>query len=176
MEIYINNTTGDRYYEGRSMTTYHDGVLFSGIPSAEQLEHWGYTVYVPTEHTAEERLQIAKENKIAELEAYDAGEDVNSFTIGGQAMWLTVDERQQIATQISASEAVGRETMTRWFGGSAFTFPLSTWKQMLVALEVYAGDAINVTEGHKAAIRAFDNERDVEGYDFTQGYPAKLQF
>lgn len=62
---YINNTTGDRYYEGRSMTTYHDGVLFSGIPSAEQLEQWGYVPYVPPtplEPTQEElRMQRMEE-------------------------------------------------------------------------------------------------------------------
>ena len=91
-------------------------------------------------------------------------------------MWLTVDERQQIATQISANEAVGRESMTRWFGGASFTFPLTAWKQMLVALEVYAGDALNVTEGHRAAINALDSIQDVEGYDYTTGYPEKLEF
>ena len=56
-------------------------------------------------------------------------------------MWLTVSERQQIATQISANEAMGRETMTKWYNGIEFTYPLAQWKQMLVVLEVYAGDA-----------------------------------
>lgn len=121
-------------------------------------------------------LAIAKADKIAQLEAYDQGSEVNAFTIGGQDMWLTVAERQQIATQINACEAVGRTTMTRWFGGHSFTFPLTSWKQMLVALEVYAGDAINVTEGHKAAIESLQTVHDVEDYDFTTGYPEKLSF
>jgi hypothetical protein len=91
-------------------------------------------------------------------------------------MWLTVDERQQIATQISANEAVGRTEMTRWFGGQSFTFPLTAWKQMLVALEVYAGDALNVTEGHRAAINALDSIEAVEDYNFEVNYPSKLSF
>jgi hypothetical protein len=66
--------------------------------------------------------------------------------------------------------------MTRWFGGQEFTFPISAWKQMLVALEVYAGDAINVTESHKAAINNLNTIEEVEGYDFTAGYPARLLF
>lgn len=70
---YINTTTGDRYYEGSSMTTYHDGVLFSGIPSAEQLTEWGYTLYVPptpTEPTQEEieaQLRQARMDEILGL-------------------------------------------------------------------------------------------------------------
>ena len=44
--IYINEQTGKRYYGG-SITIIQNGVLFSGIPSVEQLESWGYEEYVP---------------------------------------------------------------------------------------------------------------------------------
>ena len=91
-------------------------------------------------------LEEAKQEKIDEIDAYDKSDNVNSFSINGQDMWLTVEEREQIASQISANEAVGRENMTRWFGGVSYTFPIATWKQMLIALEVYAGDALNITE------------------------------
>ena len=66
--------------------------------------------------------------------------------------------------------------MTRWFGGHPFVFPLTKWKQMLTLLEVYAGDAINVTEAHKAAINALTSVAEVQEYDFTVGYPQKLEF
>ena len=121
-------------------------------------------------------VERAKSQKLAEIDAYDKSPAVNSFTLGGQVLWLTVDERQQIATQISANEAVGRIDMTRWFGGRSFTFPLNLWKQMLVALEVYAGDALNVTEAHKAAVRAMSSVEDIVAYDITQGYPETLAF
>lgn len=91
-------------------------------------------------------------------------------------MWLTVDERQQLATQISSNEAIGRETMTRWFNGHEFTYPITSWKQMLVALEVYAGDALNVTESHKAAVNALNDIESVDNFDITVGYPEKLSF
>ena len=91
-------------------------------------------------------------------------------------MWLTVDERQQLATQISANEAVGRETMTKWFNGTEYTFTIAQWKQMLVAVEVYAGDALNVTESHKAAVNALSTIEAVESYDYTTNYPPKLVF
>ena len=130
----------------------------------------------PVPPTPADLLERAKQMKVAEISAYDRSDHVNVFYLNGMAMWLTVSERQQIATQISASEAVGRETMSRWFGGHEFTFPLSTWKQMLVALEVYAGDAINVTEAHKAAVEALESVEAVEAYDITQGYPAIPSF
>ena len=121
-------------------------------------------------------LPDIKEYRIKQIDDYDKSDNVNSFSIGGQAMWLTVDERQQLATQISANKAIGRETMTKWFGGHEFTFPISSWEQMLVALEVYCGDALNVTENHKATIESFDNADDVLSYDITVDYPQKLTF
>ena len=121
-------------------------------------------------------LEQVKQEKIWEIEAYDASPEVNSFTLGEQQMWLTVQERQQIATQISANEAIGRESMTKWFGGVAYTFTIAQWKQMLVAVEVYAGDALNVTESHKAAVEVLESVEDVEAYDYTVGYPTKLVF
>ena len=167
-----------------------DGVFWNGNdveidgmtivnPSEEQLAEAGYVEYVepePPVPTPEELLEQAKTVKLSEIEAYDSSDAVNSFTIGGQTMWLTVDERQQIATQISASEAVGRESMTRWFGGVAYTFALAVWQRMLVALEVYAGDALNVTEAHKQAVRQMTSVEEVEAFDITADYPDKPNF
>ena len=141
-------------------------------PNASVKEVWDMELTPPHVRTLEE----AKSEKIFEIEDYDRSEAVNSFTIGNQTMWLTVDERQQLATQISSNEAIGRDTMTRWFNGQEFTFPIATWKQMLVALEVYAGDALNVTESHKAAVNALETIEEVDNYDITAGYPEKLSF
>lgn len=142
-------------------------------PSEEQLLEAGYEVYEPTD---EELLAEAKAAKIAEIEAYDKSAAVNQFTLSGQPMWLSVEQREQVATQISASEAGDRETMTRWFDGHEFTYPVAAWKQMLTALELYAGDALNVTESHKAAVMAKRSVNAVNSYDYTTGYPDKLSF
>lgn len=121
-------------------------------------------------------LPAVKEYRIIQIDAYDKSSNVNSFSLGTISMWLTVDERQQLATQISANEAVGRKSMSKWFGGQEFSFPIEAWKQMLVALEVYAGDALNITESHKAAVNALDDTDEVIAYDITEGYPEKLGF
>jgi hypothetical protein len=98
-------------------------------------------------------LELAIAEKIYEIDKYDNSVNVNEFTINDYSMWLSVEERQQIATQINANEVIGRETMTRWYDGISFTFPINIWKQMLIALEIYAGDAKNVTETHKATVK-----------------------
>ena len=141
-------------------------------PSAFPDEVWNMQLYQKPERT----LRQAKFEKIKELEEYDNSSNVNTFYINDVPMWLSVDERQQIATQISANEAVGRETMSRWYNGIEFIFPLNSWEQMLIALEVYAGDANNVTEAHKAAINALETINDVDNYNYKVNYPNKLHF
>ena len=141
-------------------------------PNATVKEVWDMQITPPTPRT----LEQAKQEKIEEIKEYDQSDAVNSFTINGQEMWLTVEEREQIGTQINANEAVGRETMTKWFDGVPYTFPISTWKQMLIALEVYAGDALNITQWHKSSVNALDTIEAVDAYDYTTDYPTKLAF
>lgn len=43
---WINNNTGKMYYAG-SITINRNGVLFSGIPTSEQLTEWGFVEYIP---------------------------------------------------------------------------------------------------------------------------------
>lgn len=173
-KIYIDND--GNFWNGRYVVI-NDMRIYN--PSEEQLTEAGYTEYVAPsvpEPTEEELIEKARQQKLNDIEAYDMSDNVNSFTLGGMQMWLTVKERQQIATQITANGNVGRTEMTRWFGGHSFTFPLTTWEQMLVALEVYAGDALNVTEEHKAVVNSLLTREEIEEYDITAGYPEKLNF
>ena len=91
-------------------------------------------------------------------------------------MWLDAQTRQTLRTSIDAYIATGIEQVTKWFGGQQFTFPTRVWLAMLNALEVYAAEALNVTEAHKAAVMALDSVEAVENYDFTQGYPVVMNF
>ena len=45
---------------------------------------------------------------------------------------------------------------------------------MLVALEVYAAEALNATEMHRSAVRHLETREEIEAYDFTTGYPEVL--
>lgn len=145
-------------------------------PSEDILAQAGYHPYVPPEPTEEELLEMAKEDKLVEIEHHDQSDAVNVFYLGGNAMWLDAPTRQTLRTSIDAYVATGAETVTKWFGGQQFTFPTQVWLAMLNALEVYAAEALNVTESHKAAVMALTSVADVESYDYTVGYPAALNF
>lgn len=176
MKRYYNEATQEWYTEGQSLTRRIENGMFSGIPSVEQLLSWGFVEWTEPEPTSEELLEQARQNKLAELEAYDNSEEVNSFTVGGKQMWLDVQTRQQLRISLDAMQAVGRESVTKWFEGVEYTYPIQTWYQMLAAVEVYAADALNVTELHRKDIQEIDNIEDLEIYDYTVGYPEKLVF
>ena len=175
MKRYYNATTHEWYTEGNSITKNISNGVFSGIPSEQRLTEWGFVEWVEPTPTPEELLVRAKTNKIAELEAYDQSE-VNSFSVNGKDMWLDHDLRQQLRISLDALSQAGRENVTKWFDGQAYAFPTVVWYQMLTAVEVYASDALNVTEGHRAAIEVLLTVEEVEDYDFTTGYPEKLEF
>ena len=176
MKRYYNPTTHEWYTEGTSVTRKIDNGVFSGIPSEKRLIEWGFEEWHEPEPTHEELLARAKSAKIVELEAYNKSDAVDSFTIKGKVMWLDHDLRQQLRISLDALSQGGRETVTKWFDGVKYTYPIDVWYYMLGLVEVYASDALNVTESHNAAINALTSVADVEGYDYTQGYPEKLQF
>ena len=121
-------------------------------------------------------LPDIKDYRIKQIADYDASSNVNCFYLNGNPMWLTVEEREQLATQVNANEDAGRTEMTKWFGGRQYTFTIAQWRQMLTVLEVYAGDALNVTESHKATVSAMKKADRVIAFDITAGYPEKLSF
>lgn len=145
-------------------------------PTQEQMLNEGWQVYTEPEPTNAEKMTAAKEEKLAQIESYDASPEVEEFTINGTPMWLGHELRQQIRTSADAYTAMGIDTMTKIFNGVEYTFPITQWVQMLNALEIYAAEALNTTERHKAAVIAMTRRKDVEDYDYTTGYPEKLSF
>lgn len=166
MAQYINDN--NEYYDGISVVI---GDTRYVSPSEELILQAGYH---KVEEPQADPLELARGNKLMAIEDYDQSDNVNQFFLGGVPMWLDAPTRQQLRISIEAYQATGAETVTKWFGGQQFTFPTSAWLQMLNALEVYAAEALNVTEAHKAAVMAMDNVEDIEAYDITAGYPEKL--
>ena len=176
MKRYYNQTINKWYTEGLSITYTTPTQIFSGIPTEEQLQEWGFEEYIEPKLSNEEKLEKVKQKKLGELISYDESGAVNSFSIGGQEMWLDAATRQQLKTSLDAYKAVEAETVAKWFNGIKYEFPLSTWEQMLNALEIYAAEALNVTEQHKFNIQQLETVEAVNEYDFTTGYPEKLAF
>ena len=177
---YYNTTTKEWYTEGQSMTRRVDNGIFSGIPSVEQLTQWGFVEWVEPAPTPEQLLERAKRDKIAELEAYDASDAVNGFdaTISGQTMslWIDRETRADYRSSIEAAELLGRTEVKPVFGGQEVTLSVQMAKMALAQVQLYANQCYGVTEQHKSAINALETVEEVEAYDFTKGYPERLDF
>lgn len=153
----------------------HDGMQTFN-PSEEMILAAGWQEWQEPSPSEAELLQQAIENKLKQIAEYDASTAVNSFTINGQPLWLDAPLRQQLRISIDAFKATGAQTVTKWFNGIEYTFPTDQWITMLNLLEVYAANALNVTEAHKAAVMTLDSIEAIEEYDITEGYPQKIEF
>ena len=117
-------------------------------------------------------LEEAKAERIAALTAYDASPAVNSFTFGGQSMWISPDDRANYILTLQGAQRQGVEAIS--FLGH--TLPVNDALAMLDAVNLYAMQCVGVTEGHKVAINALTTIDAVDNYDYTTGYPEKLAF
>lgn len=176
MKRYYNEATKEWYNEGQSMTRRIPNGVFAGVPSEEQLTEWGFVEYVAPTPTPEQLLERAKDSKIRELEQYDQSDSVNEFIYNDVPMWLDKATRDGLHLRLLAEQAAGKEATTLWFGTQSFEIPMSNAFQLLYAIEVYASACYDRTAAHKAAIEALTSVEDVEGYDYTEGYPSKLNF
>ena len=173
-------------------------VFFNGIlviddvqiinPTEEQLLEQGWQIYVPVEPdddddeeededlTPEEELAKAKQVIIEDIDNYNESSAVNAFTLYGRTMWLDHNLRQQLRISIEAYKAVGKTTATKYFDGVDYTFTIDMWLLMLNTIEVYAAEALNVTEQHKIAVMGLETVEEVINYDYTANYPELINF
>ena len=121
-------------------------------------------------------IESAKEEKLNALEQYDKSDAVNGFTFQGVPMWLKFDTRKDMRMSVDAAIKEGRESVAYWDGNIKYEMPAAVFDMLLSKLEIYAIDCFNVTASHKVAIGECKTIEEVEEYDFTTGYPAKLAF
>lgn len=136
----------------------------------EQLARAGWTKY---EEPAPTLAQV-KVRKLSEIDAYDTSSAVNGFSLNGMEMWLDKSTRVGLMNSIGIEQAAGRETSTLWFGDVSITIECARAIELLSALELYALACYNVTAQHKAEVNALTTIEEVEAYDYTTGYPDKL--
>lgn len=125
--------------------------------------------YIGVERT----LEMAKQEKIAELYAYDDSNAVNEFTLNGNVMWVKLAERQNMKQSLDVLN--DEEMWTYWYQLTPITYPVSVFREMLRKVERYAILCKNNTFLHEKNIRELTSIADVDTYDFTTGYPSKLE-
>lgn len=180
MKRYYNATTKEWYNEGNSITKRVENGVFTGIPSVEQLTDWGFIEWVEPAPTPAELLERAKQQKIAELEAYDASDAVNGFIIrtegGDITEWLDTYKRNNAFRAIESAKKLGDESISFAIGDIPLTLTVTTAEIYLARVEKYAVTCTNVTATHKAAINSLATVKEVEDYNYKVDYPEKLIF
>lgn len=121
-------------------------------------------------------LDYAKKQALKKINEYDVSDNVNSFFLNGTKVWLNKDTRVGLMNSLTIEKNSGKETSTLWFGNIKLDINTEAAIQMLSALELYALKCYNKTAEHKVNIQNMTSVEDVVNYNFTEGYPDKLNF
>lgn len=121
-------------------------------------------------------LDKAKRDKIRELTLYDKSDNVNSFSINGNDVWLDKDTRVGLVNSINTEVSLGKDTTTIWFNTTSITLSCDSALNILKQIEIYAAECFNTTATHKMNISNLNEISEVESYDYTLNYPIKLSF
>ena len=121
-------------------------------------------------------LEKAKKDKLKEIDAYDISPEVNSFFLNGLQVWLDKSTRVGLMNSLNIEKITGKEISTLWFANIKLNINTDAAIQMLHSLELYALECYNKTAEHKVNVESLDTVEDIINYDYTEGYPDKLNF
>ena len=127
------------------------------------------------EQQKKEALAMLKESKLEEIEAYNKSTSVDSFLLNGESHWLDFNLRDRVFQGNERLKLMGRTDTTLWLDGMCIELPIEQAQMLIANIEAYAKDCYNVTERHKAEVKALKTYDEVMAYDITAGYPEKIE-
>ena len=164
-----------KQYINEEKSTLYDVMLLQG--TNDQIDDIYYNIQVDFGiESPISKLDQAKKEVIRKIDEYDTSVNVNSFKLNGIDVWLNKDTRVGLMNSISIEKAAGKEQSILWFNSICVTVNCDSAIQMLSALELYALDCYNKTAEHKVNVQNLSSIEEVHNYDYTQGYPSKLEF
>ena len=178
MKLYEKIIDGKKQVKPRNKIVITKNGLSTYNPTEEMLFADGWVEHIPEIHipTEEEILNDAKNNIIDIIIDFDSSEEVNSFYINDQEMWLDKATRVGLKLRFDAELASGKKETVLWYDGMQFPLQLEMAIQMLNAIELYASACYDMTQQHIASIKMMTTVDDVNSYDYRSGYPEKLRF
>lgn len=117
-----------------------------------------------------------KQRKISLIKEYDNSEAVNSFALNGEGMWLDKATRVGLVNSTQIAKEAGAKSIVLWVKDKSYVISCDVLLQMLSALELYAMECYNVTAQHMANVNALEDLNRIYNYNYTKGYPARLNF
>ena len=163
-----------KQYVNEEKSTLYDIMLLQG--TNDQIDDIYYNIQVDFGiESPISKLDQAKKEIIRKIDEYDTSVNVNSFKLNDVDVWLSKDTRVGLMNSISIEKAAGKEQSVLWFNNICVTVNCTSALQMLSALELYALDCYNKTAEHKVNVQNLSSIEEVHNYDYTQGYPSKLE-
>lgn len=141
-------------------------------PTEEMILEDGWQIVTEYNPTLNDYRDMMKD-KVTD---YDSSSEINVFYVSGIAIWLDKATRAGLLLRFQAEEAQGIEDTTLWYNGMQFPLKVEQAIQMLYAIELYASACYDNTQRHLAALDMLEDEESVKAYDYTTGYPKKLEF
>ena len=180
MKRYYNLTTHEWYIEGTSIKRNLDNGVFTGVPTVEQLTEWGFEEYIEPTPTPEQILNKAKQEKLNALDNYDDSYEVNGFIIrtsdGDVIKWLDTLKRNNALRAVDSAKKLGLTSIETYIEDIFISLTIEEAEVYLAQIEMYAVSCANITNNHRQEISNLQTVEEVNNYDFTTGYPAKLIF
>ena len=178
MKLYEKIIDSKKQIKPRNKIVITKNGLSTYNPTEEMLFADGWVEHIPEIHipTEEEILNEAKNSVIDIIIDFDSSEEVNSFYINDQEMWLDKATRVGLKLRFDAELASGKDQTVLWYDGMQFPLDIQMALQMLNAIELYASACYDNTQAHIANVKDIKDIDALKSYDYRTGYPEKLIF
>lgn len=122
-------------------------------------------------------IEMARMQKKRDISAYDNSPSVNDFTINNELhAWFTPTERNNYRQSVESAKLLNIENLQFFVGNQLLTVSTNQADMMLAMLQLYADQCFIVTKQHQLAIDQLETIEEVDDYDYTVGYPNKINF
>lgn len=119
-------------------------------------------------------LEIMKNYVLEQINAYDTSSEVNGFFLDGELVWLDKDTRVGLMNSTNIQKSAGLDQTVLWLGTKALSINCDLAIQLLGGLEMYALECFNKTAEHKKDVEELETVGEIANYDYTSGYPERL--
>lgn len=126
--------------------------------------------------TEDNILKQAKEQMLAEIQAYDKSDKVNSFSVQNERLWIDKETRVGLKLRFDAEKIAGKTETALWDNNRSYPLQIDQAILMLHTLELYASQCYDVTAQHIVAVSMLTIADEIVSYDYKTGYPAKIEF
>ena len=160
---------GNNIYNGSYIITDTNTTILN--PTEKILIANGYVKEVIEEDTLEQAIVL----KVATIQAYDNSDKVNSFLLNGVPVWINREDRVGTRRAIELDIEAGNIESEIWLQGMMLKVNSQLALKLLDMVEHYAFTAYNITQRHIHNIKQLTTIEEINAYDYTQGYPKKLE-